>query len=400
MPAQETLTAAAISQTPQPSRKIIFTLATGAGLSAATLYYNQPMLSTLGQAFQADVSITGFIPTLTQIGYALGILLLVPLGDRIDRRALIVFKSLLLALALLMCSLMPTISGLLIVSLAIGVMATMAQDIVPASAAMAPMEHRGKVVGSVMTGLLTGILLSRVVSGFVTQYWGWQSMYLLAALSIALIGVTVWRLLPRFEPDTDLSYLSLLGSMASLWRRYAPLRKAALAQGLLFLSFSAFWSTLAVMLADVYGFGSAVAGAFGLAGAAGALAAPLAGRMADKQGPETVSKLASALVALAFAAMFLLPLLPSQGQIALIIASAIVFDFGVQSALVAHQTLIFGLEPPARGRLNAILFTCGFIGMAMGSALGSQALAHFGWVGVVVLTTLGGVGSLIVRVWK
>lgn len=377
--------------------KMVFTLAAGAGLSVASIYYSQPMLGIMGSGLNASLSQTGMVPTLTQIGYALGILFLVPLGDRFDRRNIILFKSLLLTLALLLCGFAPGIHSLLITSLLIGAAATLAQDIVPASATLAPVAVRGKTVGTVMTGLLVGILLSRVVSGVVAEYFGWRAMYQLAALSVALIGLALWRVLPRFTPGTEMSYPALLLSMRHLWLRYKTLRRAALSQGLLSVGFSAFWSTLAIMLSDTYHLGSGVAGAFGLAGAAGALAAPLAGKLADKQGPARVTQLGSALVMVSFAAMFLLPWLSPHAQLALIVLSAIGFDLGVQATLVSHQTLVYGLEPAARGRLNALLFTVVFIGMAVGSALGSKALELGGWSGVVALATLAGAASLLVR---
>ncbi|EIC86089.1 MFS transporter [Serratia sp. M24T3] len=377
--------------------KMVFTLAAGAGLSVASIYYCQPMLSIMGPSLNATLTETGMVPTLTQIGYALGILLLVPLGDRFDRRRIILLKSLLLAVALLICGFAPNIHSLLLTSLLIGATATLAQDIVPASAALAPVAVRGKTVGTVMTGLLVGILLSRVVSGVVAEYFGWRAMYQLAAVSVALIGIALWRVLPKFTPGTGMSYPALLLSMRHLWLQYKTLRRAALAQGLLSVAFSAFWSTLAIMLSDTYHLGSGVAGAFGLAGAAGALAAPLAGKLADKQGPGTVTQIGSALVMVSFAAMFLLPLLTPHAQLVLIVLSAIGFDLGVQATLVSHQTLVYGLEPAARGRLNALLFTVVFIGMAAGSALGSKALELGGWSGVVALATVAGAASLLVR---
>jgi predicted MFS family arabinose efflux permease len=397
MSVQNTNLSAPPKESTGPSNTLFFSLSAGAGLAVASIYYNQPMLGNIGQDFQSSVSATGFIPTLTQIGYALGILLLIPLGDRFNRRHVILSKGVLLALALLLCSFMPTLNGMLVASLMIGVMATMAQDIVPTAAILAPESQRGKAVGSVMTGLLLGILLSRVISGMVTEAVGWRVMYQIAAASIVAITLVLWKALPNIEPHTDISYPALMRSMFSLWKRHAVLRKAAISQGLLSLAFSAFWSTLAVMLYQSYGLGSATAGAFGLAGAAGALAAPLAGRLADKQGPARVTQFGSALVAISFALMFLLPYLPVNGQIALIILSAIGFDFGVQAALISHQTLVYGIDPTARGRLNALLFTGVFIGMAAGSALGSQALMAFGWNGVVTLATVAAILSLIIR---
>ncbi|REG83716.1 MFS transporter [Marinomonas pollencensis] len=380
-----------------PSRSLLFSLAVGAGLSVAAIYYNQPMLGNIGQDFHANVSTTGLVPTLTQIGYALGILLLIPLGDRFNRRHVILAKGLMLTLALILCSFMPSLNGMLVASLIIGIMATMAQDIVPTAAILAPDAQRGKAVGTVMTGLLIGILLSRVVSGVVTEVVGWRVMYQAAAASILAISLVLWRVLPNLEVQTRVSYFKLMRSMLTLWILHPTLRRAAFSQGLLALAFSAFWSTLAVMLQQNYGFGSATAGAFGLAGAAGALAAPLAGRLTDKQGPSRVTQVGAALVVFSFVIMFYLPYLSVNGQIALILVSAFGFDFGVQAALVSHQTLIYGIDPTARGRLNALFFTCMFIGMAVGSALGSLALMSLGWSGVVSLATIAGILSLIIR---
>ncbi|HSI46772.1 MAG TPA: MFS transporter [Ideonella sp.] len=380
---------------------LVLLLATGTGLSVASLYYSQPMLGVLGADLQAGTRAVGLVPTVTQLGYALGILLLAPLGDRFDRRSVILVKAVLLTLALLLCGVAPGIAGLVAGSLAVGLTATMAQDLVPAAATLAPEAQRGKVVGTVMTGLLLGILLSRVVSGFVAEHFGWRAMYLGAALAIAAVGVAVWRGLPRFTPTTQLGYGALLGSMIALWRRHPGLRRAAMAQGLLSMGFSAFWSTLAVMLHGSFHLGSAAAGAFGLAGAAGALAAPLAGRLSDRRGPELVIRLGAGLAALSFAAMLLAPLFSSMfsagAQLGLIVASAIGFDFGIQAALVAHQTIVYGLEPAARSRLNALLFTGVFIGMASGAALGSLALSTWGWSGVAVLATLASTGALVLR---
>lgn len=331
---------------------------------------------------QADSRVVGLVPTLTQLGYALGILLLAPLGDRFDRRRIIVIKSIALMLALLLSGLAPGMGALLAASLAVGLAATVAQDVVPAAATLAPAAQRGRMVGIVMTGLLLGILLSRVVSGFVAQQWGWRAVYVAAAVAIALLTVAVWRGLPRFAPTTQMGYGALIGSMVALWRQHAALRRAAWAQGLLAVGFSAFWSTLAVMLHSQFNLGTAAAGAFGLAGAAGALAAPLAGRLADKRGPEVVTRYGAGLAAVSFAVMALAPLLPAQAQLGLIVVSAIGFDFGVQATLVAHQTIVYGIDPAARSRLNALLFTGIFIGMSAGAALAAwrwRSGAGWGW---------------------
>ncbi|RZV01658.1 UNVERIFIED_ORG: putative MFS family arabinose efflux permease [Serratia quinivorans] len=379
------------------SPNVVFLLAAGAGLSVASIYYSQPMLGIMGDAFHAGVSDTGLVPTLTQAGYALGILLLAPLGDRHDRRQIIRVKGVLLALTLLLCGFSSSFPLLLLSSLAIGLAATVAQDIIPAAATLASDANRGKTVGTVMTGLLAGILLSRVFSGVVAEYFGWRSVYFLAAVGVLIITFAIGAVLPRFKPNTTLSYPALLRSLGKLWAEYPELRRAALAQGLLSVAFSAFWSTLAVMLAERYQLGSAVAGAFGLAGAAGALAAPLAGALADRHGPDYVTKIGAAMVVCSFALMFLLPLLSVPAQLALIALSAVGFDLGIQATLVAHQTIIYAINPAARSRLNAIMFTLVFIGMATGAALGSKILESAGWSGVIALATVVATGGLVLR---
>jgi len=393
--ADEKLTPAAPSGLRLP---LIFMLASGAGLSVASLYYSQPMLGVLGSDIGASTQSVGLLPTLTQLGYALGILFLAPLGDRHDRRKIILTKAIVLFAALLLAALSPSLLTLLFASMVIGLSATMAQDIVPAAATLAPPSHRGKIVGTVMTGLLLGILLSRVVSGFVAEHWSWRAMFGGAALSIALVGLAAWRQLPRFQSTTNLTYLALLQSLGALWKQHTALRRATWAQGLLSIGFSAFWSTLAVMLhGEPFHLGAAAAGAFGLAGAAGALAAPVAGRIADLYGSPLVTRLGAGLVAVSFAAMALAPLMAPDAQLCLLVLSAIGFDLGIQASLVAHQTIVYGIDASARSRLNAVLFTGMFIGMAIGSALAAWLFAQFGWTAVTALATTTALAALVLR---
>lgn len=372
-------------------------LAAGAGFSVASIYYSQPMLPELARGLQAGEGVIGAVPTLTQLGYAAGILLLAPLGDRYDRRRVMLVKSLLLALMLLACALAPNAPVLLVASLFVGLAATAAQDFVPAAVSLAPEHRRGKAVGAVMTGLLLGILLSRVVSGVVTQALGWRAMFGFAAASLLLLALAVhWRV-PAFAPTTRLPYGALLKSMAGLWRQHALLRRAAVAQALLGLGFSAFWSTLAVMLHARFGLGSGAAGAFGLAGAAGALAAPIAGRLADRVGPRRVVLMGTGVAALAYALMFGMDFLPPAGALLLLVLSTIGFDFGFQASLIAHQSTVYGLDPAARSRLNAMLITAMFAGMAAGSILGALVWGHWGWPAVAAL---GVASALAAALWR
>jgi predicted MFS family arabinose efflux permease len=256
-------------------------------------------------------------------------------------------------------------------------------------------------VGTVMTGLLMGILFSRVVSGFVAEYVSWRAMFVIAAVSVAVIGVAASRGLPGFQPTTRLSYRSLIGSLGQLWRQHPTLRRAALSQGLLSVGFSAFWSTLAVMLHGApFHLGSAVAGTFGLAGAAGALAAPLAGRLADRRGAAWVTRLGTAIAALSFAAMALAPLMSPHAQLGLLAVSTIGFDLGVQATLIAHQTIVYSIDPASRSRLNAVLFFGMFIGMAAGAVIGSTLFAQWGWTAVTTLAVATALAALFARMWR
>ena len=382
-----------------PDRRLVLLLAAAAGLAVAPLYYAQPMLGALGD-LGASARAIGFVPTLTQLGYALGILLLAPLGDRFDRRRVIVTKAATLVVALLLAAIAPSLGLLLAASFAIGLAATMAQDVVPAAATLAHDAHRGRIVGTVMTGLLLGILLSRVVAGFVAETAGWRAMFALAAVSVAVIGVVAARGLPHFAPTTRLPYRALIGSLGQLWRQHPALRRAALAQGLLAIGFSAFWSTLAVMLHGApFHLGSAAAGAFGrrcgwCAGRADCRAP------ADHHGPERVTRLGIGIATVSFASMAAAPLMSAHAQLVLLAVATIGFDLGVQATLIAHQAIVYRIDPASRSRLNAVLFVGMFIGMAAGAAIGSLLLAQLGWNAVTGLAVVTSLAALAVRIWR
>jgi len=382
--------ALAPSVSPSLSTALTLLLATATGLAVASIYYVQPLLGLLASEFGVGSATVGLLPTLTQLGYGAAILLLSPLGDRFDRRRIIVTKAVALVAALAFAAVAPGFAALCAASVAIGLAGTLAQDLVPAAATLAPEAQRGKRVGQVMTGLLLGILLSRVASGAVAAVAGWRWVYGAAAVAVAALIPLLWRGLPRFVPATQAGYGSLLASMAGLWRRHAALRRAALAQGLLSVAFSAFWSTLALVLAGPdFGQGSAVAGAFGLAGAAGALAAPLAGSIADRRGPQAVIRIGALLVFVAFCVEALAP-----ASLWVLVAVAVVFDLGVQAALVSHQSVIYALDAASRSRLNAVLVSAMFAGMASGAALGSALFAAFGWRAVAMLGAGAALGAL------
>ncbi len=368
-------------------------LAAGAGLSVASIYYNQPILDPIARGLHASAHDIGYLPMATQLGYGTGILLFAPLGDRVERRGIIVAKSAVLAVALLGAAMARSIALLCAANLVVGLAATAAQDFVPLAAEMAVPARRGKTVGSVMTGLLLGVLLSRLVSGAVGARFGWRAVYYGAAAISAGVAIASAARVPRIAPRASASYGALLGSIATLVRDIPALRRAALAQGLLSIAFGGFWSTLALVLAaPPFRLGSAVAGLFGLAGAVGAAAAPLAGSSADRRGPERVIRVGALLVAGSFLAMALAP-----ASLIIIAIATVTFDLGVQSCLIAHQTIVYGLDPAARSRLNAALVSAMFLGMSTGAMLANRAFVAHGFVGVAAMGGLAAVAALVVR---
>lgn len=355
-------------------------LAAATGLSIANIYYNQPMLGLIAKSFGEGSGSVNFIPAATQLGYALGLVLLVPLGDTLDRRGLILWQTAGLVLSLAGAALVPSPIVLILLSIAIGATATIAQQIVPLAAELAPSEERGRVVGTVMSGLLTGILLARTISGFVGEYYSWRLMYLVGAIVAVMIGVMLAICLPSRKPEKRHSYKYLMHSLVKLIRTYPQLRRAVITQGMLFAGFSAFWATLALLLqGSPYFLGGDVAGLFGIIGLVGILAAPLAGRISDKRGPGGIIGLGALLVLAGFILFEVYPQIPGLGL------GVVLLDAGVQMAMVSNQSVIFALEPAARSRINTVYMTGLFLFGAIGSAAGSALWNTKGWTGVTSL---------------
>lgn len=356
----------------QPTARLVATLAAGAGVAVANIYYNQPLVGLI--ANDVGSSWASWIPTVTQLGYAAGLVLLVPLGDMMERRRLIGVHFLALAIALGAAALSGDGLALLTASFFIGLAATGAQQIVPLAADLAPPTKRGATVGLVMAGLLTGILLSRTAAGLVGAALGWRAVFALAAPLVIAAGLVTFAQLPQLRPSERRRYLDLLGSLGHLWRELPLLRGAALTQALLFAAFSVFWTLLALHLAEPpFRLGPDVAGLFGVLGVAGALAAPLAGAGADRYGARRVVFAAALAGGLSWF-VFLL-----WNAIAGLVLGVIVLDLALQAALVANQHTVFGLRPPARARLNTVFMGTMFSGGAAGSALATAVWPIGGW---------------------
>ncbi|NBB49036.1 MFS transporter [Rhizobium sp. CRIBSB] len=359
------------------SAAMVRLLAIGAGAAVANSYYNQAFLGHLTVDFGLAAGAAAIVPVLTQAGNALGVLFLAPLGDRLERKSLILVTIGALVAALIGAAVSPGFIWLATASLAVGLFATVAQQIVPLAVHLAPPAERGRILGKVTGGILIGILLARTVSGMISDLWGWPFVFWFAAGLMIAIGAALALWLPRVPPTTDLSYPRLLGSLWTLVRTHRILRHAVVVQFLIFAAFIGFWSNLALLLSKPpYQLGGTAVGLLALVGVAGALAAPIAGGFADRRGPAVVVSIGAGLVIVAFAIFGLW-----QGSLVALVIGILIMDLAVQSSQVANQARVYALDPTARSRLNTVFMATMLAGGAVGAGIGGAAYASWGWTG-------------------
>lgn len=365
----------------QLSPLVLWTLTVATGLVVANIYYSQPLLGDIAQAFKVSNGAAGQLAMLTQIGYATGLLFIIPLADMLKRKKMMLIDFAFVVASLLLAASAQQIWVLGISSFLIGLTSVIPQILVPMVAHLAKPEERGKKLGTVMSGLLIGILLSRTLSGFIGEHFGWRAVFYIAAGLMIVMWVLIGLIAPEVEPDYEGNYGSLMKSLLSLVKQEPQLRLAALRGGLCFACFSAFWTTLTFLLREPpFNEGSAVAGAFGLIGAFGALAASLIGRLTDKISAKVLITYTLVLLLVSFIIFALF----SRSWAGLIVG-VILMDMGVQATHIANQSIIFALNPNARNRINTVYMVTYFVGGALGTFLASRLWSSYHWAGVCAI---------------
>ncbi|MEH6564260.1 MAG: MFS transporter [Halopseudomonas sp.] len=362
------------------SAGMTFFLALCCGFLVANLYYSQPLAGPISQALGMAPESAGLIVTLTQIGYVLGLLLVVPLADLIENRKLILIMLVLTVVAVIGAALANSALIFLAASVLIGVGAVAVQVIVPLAAHLASEQTRGKVVGNVMSGLMFGIMLSRPVASFLAELYDWHAVFIFSAAVMGVLGLAMRWMLPVRRPSSVLSYAELLRSMGTLALSTPVLQRRAFYQAMMFGAFSLFWTTTPLVLAGpAFNLSQSDIALFALAGVAGAISAPLAGRVADA-GWTRVATIAAMLLAIfSVLATLVLPL-GSTASLAVLVAAAVLLDFGVSGNVVLGQRAIYGLSADLRSRLNGLYMATFFIGGAIGSVVGVWGYTHGGWL--------------------
>ena len=361
-----------------PARTLLFAVAGGAAVG--NLYWAQPLLDDIASSLGTSAAVAGLLVTLTQVGYALGILLVVPLGDVLDRRRLIPGVLVASAVALLFAAVAPSFAVLLVALALVGLTTVAGQLLIPLAGDLADPSSRGRVVGTIASGVLTGILVSRTVSGLVADAFGWRAIYVVAAVAALLFAVLLRRAIPELDRRDRVRYPTLIASVFRAVAAHRAVRVTLVISSAMFAVFTMFWTALTFLLsAEPFGYSTSAIGLAGLAGLAGAVAAQRVGRLHDRgvSVPVTGAAIAVVLVSLVVAGL-------GARSIVVVLVAVVLLDVGVQATNVLNQTRLFAIDPAARSRLNTAFVTANFIGGAIGSALASVLWNAGGWTAVTV----------------
>lgn len=390
------MTATLSADAPVPvlaSRGKIIMMAIIAGAVITNIYCTQPILPLIATGFGVDLTEVDIVAGAALLGFATGLALLLPLGDRFDRRKLVLAQIVLAFMFAGAAALAPSIWLLIVASYFVGIVSCVPQQLVPFAAVMSAPSERGRNVGTVVSGIMVGILAGRTISGVVGAAYGWRAVYGMEALFMVPVFIAAATLLPRGVPSTDLSYGRLLASLWPLVRDNRPIRESMVVQALLWACFNAFWVNLAALLAGgPLHLNSAWAGGFGIIGAAGAMAASVGGRAADRLGSRAVIGASIGLVIVSY-----LLLIGAVSSLGLLVAGVIVLDMGVQSGLVSNQTRAFAVDPKAQGRINSLYMTATFLGGAVGTVISGWLMTRYGWSGIVAFGVALGLAALVVH---
>jgi len=378
----------------QLSKPLLYLMAVTAGSSVGNLFSCQPILPLLQDAFHVTTRQIGLVPTATQIGYALGILFIIPLGDMLSRRKLVLSMMTLTTLACLALAVSPDYRLFVAASALLGLVSVSTQILTPLTAQLSDDATRGRNMGIIISGMLLGVLVSRTISGYLSSEFGWPTVYLFAASLNAILTVALAFMVPQTAVHYDGTYGALMKSLYQLVKQHAVLRESMLFGALFFAAFNCFWGTLDyLLLQPPFHYGAREAGLFGLIGAAGAFVAPIAGRISDTGDPRKTIGVAVVIAVIAFTAMWF-----GQHLLAVIIIGTALMDMGVQAGHVTNQTRIYALDPNSRSRFATIYVFSYFVGGAFGSAGGSWSFAQWGWAGPSVFSLLVCAGAGLVYV--
>jgi predicted MFS family arabinose efflux permease len=370
-------------------------MAVAVGVIVANLYYLQPLLHQVRAGFHVSTASTSLLITLIQVGYVIGLFFILPLGDLFVRRGLIVSIFLLAAVAMMGASFVHSFGLFAILTVVIGLSSVGGQIIIPFGADLAPDAHRGRVVGKLMTGLLGGVLLSRTLSGALSEAIGWRGVYRVSASLLVIMALMLHFVLPEERPRDRFEYRHLVSGGLRMMRSSSQLRRRGWLAATAFGAFSVLWSTLAFQLSGApFHYTSGVIGLFGLFGMAGITAANVSGRLADRGRTSIATTSSAVVIALAFAILYF-----GRHDVWLIVLGIILLDGGSQGIHVSNQSIIYAIAPTQRSTINSIYMVCFFIGAAVGSLASGFAYARWGWNGTCAVGAAFGIATIIPALW-